>query len=65
MKETHEVWYRDAHKVVQNLLSNPDFKGEFDFTPYEEYDESDEANRRYCDFFSGEWVNDQAVSPDS
>jgi hypothetical protein len=60
MDTEYEVWWRDPHAVVQNMLSNPDFDGEIDYTPYQEYDSNDE--RRLCDFFSGDWAWKQAVS---
>ncbi|OBZ65943.1 hypothetical protein A0H81_14158 [Grifola frondosa] len=33
MKQTHEVWFRDPHVVVQQMLANPDFNGEMDYAP--------------------------------
>ncbi|KZP06801.1 hypothetical protein FIBSPDRAFT_763842, partial [Athelia psychrophila] len=54
MDDTHEVWYRDPRALIQNLLSNPDFNGEFDYIPFQEYD--DEGNHRYQDFMSGNWA---------
>ena len=39
MTEDHEVWFRDPITLLENLLSNPDFKDEFDYTPYQEYKE--------------------------
>lgn len=60
MTNGYEVWYRDVDRTVQNMLANPDFAGEFDFTPYHEYNAKGE--RRYCDFFSADWAWDQAVS---
>lgn len=59
MTHNYEVWYRDPVKTVENMLANPDFKDEFDFVPYLDYDKGNV--RRYCDFFSGNWAWDQAV----
>jgi hypothetical protein len=59
MTEDHEVWYRDPITLVENLLSNPDFKDEFDYTPYQEYDE--DGSHRFRDFMSGNWAWQQAV----
>lgn len=59
MEDTHEVWFRDPRELIQNLLSNTDFDGEFDYTPYQEYD--DAGNHRYQHFFSGNWAWRQAV----
>ncbi|TRM64435.1 hypothetical protein BD626DRAFT_430192 [Schizophyllum amplum] len=51
---THTIWYRDPAEVVKNILGNEDFKDEFDFTPYTEYDATGERHLR--DFFSGNWA---------
>lgn len=53
------VWYRDPRAVVHRLLSNPDFDGEFDYAPFQEYD--DKGSHRFQDFMSGNWVWKQAV----
>ena len=37
MTEDHEIWFRDLVTLLENLLANPDFKDEFDYTPYQEY----------------------------
>ncbi|KAG2132524.1 uncharacterized protein EDB93DRAFT_1309634 [Suillus bovinus] len=59
MEQSHEVWFRDPHTVVKNMLANPDFKGGIDYTPYREFQEKDEQ-RRYKDFMSGDWAWQQA-----
>ncbi len=59
MKQTYYVWYRDIDKMADLTLANPDFKREFDFVPYNEYDSQD--NQRYCDFFSADWSWEQAI----
>lgn len=38
MDKEHEVWFRDPHELVHNILSNSDFKDDFDYVPYQEYD---------------------------
>ncbi|KZP02250.1 hypothetical protein FIBSPDRAFT_703416, partial [Athelia psychrophila] len=58
MEDTHEVWFRDPRELIKNLLSNSDFDGEFDYTPYQEYD--GDENHRYQHFFSGNWAWRQA-----
>ncbi|KAG2133730.1 hypothetical protein DEU56DRAFT_757071 [Suillus clintonianus] len=60
MEQSHEVWFRDPHTVIKNMLANPDFKGGIDYTPYREFQEKDEQ-RRYKDFMSGDWAWQQAV----
>jgi len=34
MQNSYKVWYRDPEIVVSNMLSNPDFNGQFDLCPY-------------------------------
>ena len=41
------------------MLSNPDFDGEFDYSPYRDFLEEDE--RRYEHLMSGDWAWAQAV----
>ncbi|EIW75343.1 hypothetical protein CONPUDRAFT_159469 [Coniophora puteana RWD-64-598 SS2] len=58
MDETYDVWYRDPHAVVQNMLANPDFKDVLDYSPYRDYDATDV--RQWENMFSGDWAWDQA-----
>lgn len=60
MDINHEVWFRDPNQLVKNMLSNPDFNDECDFTPFQEYDAQD--NHRFQNFMSGDWAWRQAVS---
>lgn len=60
MRDSHEVWFRDPHAVVQEMLQNPDFDGGIDYAPFREFDESGE--REYKNFMSGDWAWEQAVS---
>lgn len=60
MTSAYDVWFRDPRVIVQNLLSNPDFDNEFDYSPLQEFDA--ENNHRYQDFMSGNWAWKQAVS---
>jgi hypothetical protein len=59
MQSEFDVWYRDPRTIVKNLLSNPDFDGEFDYSPVQEYDAED--NHRFHDFMTGNWAWKQAV----
>jgi len=59
MQTDFDVWFRDPHVVVKNLISNPDFDNEFDYAPFQEYDK--ENNHRFQDFMSGNWAWKQAV----
>ncbi|EIW76962.1 hypothetical protein CONPUDRAFT_158103 [Coniophora puteana RWD-64-598 SS2] len=58
MDESYDVWYRDPHAVVQNMLANPDFKDVLDYSPYRDYDAADV--RQWENMFSGDWAWDQA-----
>ncbi|EGO04774.1 hypothetical protein SERLA73DRAFT_118626 [Serpula lacrymans var. lacrymans S7.3] len=59
MTDDFEVWFRDPHKVVRNMLSNPDYNGEIDLTPFREYDAS--TNKcQWEHFMSGDWSWQQA-----
>ncbi|KAG2029542.1 hypothetical protein BDR03DRAFT_936818 [Suillus americanus] len=58
MKATYEVWFRDPCLLIHNILANPDFDGEIEYTPYRDYDDNNQ-----CCFkknFSGDWAWTQA-----
>jgi Plavaka transposase len=59
MQAEYDVWFRDPHTLVQNLLSNPDFKSGFDYVPYQEH--TTDGVHRFRDFMSGNWAWNQAV----
>ncbi|KAG2123012.1 hypothetical protein BD769DRAFT_1629093 [Suillus cothurnatus] len=59
MDGTFDVWYRDPHQVVRNMLANPDFAHEMDFRPYREFLTVGEECH-YRDFMSANWAWDQA-----
>lgn len=56
----YDVWFRNPRTLVHNLLSNPDFKSDFDYAPYQEY--TTDGVHRFQDFMSGNWAWSQAVS---
>jgi hypothetical protein len=60
MEAEYEVWFRDPRTVIRNMLANPDFDGEIDFAPLQEFD--DDGERQFQDFMSGDWAWQQAVS---
>lgn len=60
MQAEYDVWFRDPRSIVQNMLSNPDFKSEFDYAPFQEYD--GDGIHRFRDLMSGNWAWQQAVS---
>ena len=55
----YDIWFRDPKVVLQNQLANPDFKDEFDYAPFQRFD--DHGEREWKDFMSANWVNQQAV----
>lgn len=56
-----DVWYRNPHDVIKNILANTDFNGEMDAAPFREYNAN--GQRQYHNFMSGDWAWAQAVSP--
>ncbi|KAG1727187.1 uncharacterized protein EDB91DRAFT_1254011 [Suillus paluster] len=50
----YQVWYRDPDAVIQAMLANPDFAGQFDYAPYVHYDQS--GKRHWKDFMSGNYA---------
>jgi hypothetical protein len=55
----YELWYRDPEIVLRNMLDNPDFDGEFDYSPYVEVDVDDK--RRWSDYMSGNFAWRQCI----
>ncbi|EIW78819.1 hypothetical protein CONPUDRAFT_60102, partial [Coniophora puteana RWD-64-598 SS2] len=58
MTSKYDVWFRDPHTVVKNMLANPDFKDSMVYSPYRDFDTS--GSRQWEDMFSGDWVWNQA-----
>ena len=52
-KKKWDVWYHNPLQLIHNLLQNPDFCTEFNYTPYQEYD----LDRNHCfhNFMSRNW----------
>ncbi|KAH7903898.1 hypothetical protein BJ138DRAFT_971089, partial [Hygrophoropsis aurantiaca] len=59
MDGSYDVWFRDPHEVVQKMLLNPEYATEIDYIPYREYKTANDK-RQWKDFFSGDWVWEQA-----
>ena len=59
-KAKWDVWYRDPCNLIHNILQNPDFHTQFDYTPYQEYDL--DGNHRFHNVMSGDWCWCEAVS---
>jgi hypothetical protein len=60
MEAEYDVWFQDPRILVHNLLSNPDFKSDFDYAPFQE--RTTDGTHRFQDFMSGNWAWMQAVS---
>lgn len=60
MTTQYDVWYRDPLELVRNMLANPAFDGEIEFSPYRDYTTD---NKRYWkNLLSGDWAWNQVVS---
>lgn len=59
MDGQYEVWHCNSLEVIETLISNPDFKDEFDYSPYQDY-----VDGKHCfqNLMSGNWAWRQAVS---
>lgn len=53
MEEQHVVWCRDPMQALQELISNPDFKNEFDYILYHDYNSE---GHRFQNVMSGNWA---------
>ena len=60
MTAEYDVWYREPLLVLEQQIANPDFAGEFDFSPKRIFDINNK--RQYTDLMSGNWCWEQAVS---
>ncbi|KAG1873124.1 hypothetical protein F4604DRAFT_1880988 [Suillus subluteus] len=50
----YQVWYRDPDAVIKNMLDNPDFDGQFDYTPYIQYDKDGQC--QWMNFMSSNYA---------
>ena len=60
MLKEYTVHFRDPLAVVRNMISNPGFKNQFDYAPYQEFED---GVRRWTELMSGDWAWDHAVRP--
>lgn len=54
MSTSYEVWFRNPLVVAKNMLANPDFASEFDYSPYIQLGKN--GQRRWTDFMSGNFA---------
>ncbi|KAH9023764.1 hypothetical protein EDB85DRAFT_1870528, partial [Lactarius pseudohatsudake] len=59
MEADYDVWFRNPRALVHGILSNPDFKSDFDLAPLQE--RTPDGTHRFCDFMSGNWAWRQAT----
>lgn len=59
MVKEYTVYHRNPLTVLRQIISNPSFKGQFDYAPYKEFED---GVRRWSDVMSGDWASKQAVS---
>lgn len=59
-RRSYEVWYRDPEIVVSAMLSNPDFRDQFDLRPY--VDINADGTRRWSNVMSGNVAWRRSVS---
>ncbi len=59
MDGQYEVWHRHSLKVLESLIGNPDFNGEFDYSLHQDY-----VNGEHCfkNLLSRNWAWRQVVS---
>lgn len=58
MLKDYIVYFRNPLSLVRSMISNPNFKGQFDYAPYREFED---GLRRWTDVMSGDWAWRQAV----
>ncbi|KAK7054546.1 hypothetical protein VNI00_003744 [Paramarasmius palmivorus] len=58
MDKSFMVYFRNPREVLHRQLSNPDFTGEIETTPYEAY--TADNKRYYQNFMSGNWAMREA-----
>ena len=60
MTSKYDVWFRDPHIIVKNMIDNPDFNHHADVTPLRIFNSN--GTREYQNFMSGDWAWEEAVS---
>ena len=44
METDYNAWYREPYTLIHNIISNPNFKGGFNYAPYQEYDDDGQCH---------------------
>ncbi|KAI6105120.1 hypothetical protein EV401DRAFT_2060651 [Pisolithus croceorrhizus] len=55
MDKAYEYWFHDPLSLVENILANSEFHGEFDYSPYWDFTTGD-SKQRFENFMSGDWA---------
>jgi hypothetical protein len=58
MEQTYEVYFRDPHQLLLNMLADPTFAKDFDYMPMQQFDCHGSHHEH---FMSDDWVWIQAV----
>ena len=58
MLKEYTVHFRDPLLIVRSMISNPDFKGQFDYAPFREFEDKVHC---WTDIMSGNWAWRQGV----
>ena len=59
MASEYDVWFRDPHMIVKQMLDNPDYNHFIDVAPVRIFNSS--GGRVYRNFMSGDWAWEEAV----
>jgi hypothetical protein len=59
MEQTYDLNVRDALGLLEQQLASPEFEGQFEYVPFQEFDSED--NRVYSHLMSAFWANREAV----
>ena len=59
MEQTYDLNVRDVLGLLEQQLASPEFEGQFEYTPFQEFDYED--NRVYSHLMSAFWANREAV----
>jgi hypothetical protein len=60
MTSEYDVWFRDPHTIIKNMIDNPDYNRQADVAPLQIF--NSDGSRVYQNFMSGDWAWEEAVS---
>ena len=60
MSSEYDVWFRDPHTIIKNMIDNPDYDHQVDVAPVRIF--NNKGVRVYQNFMSGDWAWEEAVS---